>query len=143
RDDPSWISKKLRYKISPAEAKRAIQLLLELGLLTREKGNKFKLTDSTLTTPAEVADVCMTQFHQEMLNQAKESLLRDSGWHREVSVLTAALTLTQFKQIKQEIQEFQTKIMQRFEKPDTEATTVCQFNCQLFTLTDLNGVPHE
>lgn len=135
RENSKWISRRLKGLISPKEAKKAIELLLDLGLIKRNADERLKITDVTVTTPPEVAELVMVKFHQEMLSQAREALVGVEGWQREISGITAALSPAQFKEIKQEIQEFQNRIMQRLEKVDQEANHVYQFNCQLFALT--------
>ncbi|MBI2083574.1 MAG: TIGR02147 family protein [Deltaproteobacteria bacterium] len=137
REDPVWISHRLRRKITPTEAKKTLQLLLDLKMIERDAQGRLKPTVVNLTTPAEVSAISVVKFHEEMLERAKESLGKDAGSKREISSITAALTPTQFRQFKQEIQEFQNKMMQYLENTDPSAPHVYQFNCQLFSLTDL------
>ncbi|MBI2068084.1 MAG: TIGR02147 family protein [Deltaproteobacteria bacterium] len=139
KEDHAWIIRKLGKQLTPAEIKRGIQLLFELKLVERDPDGRLSVTSKNVETSPEVEEVCMTHFHRQMLDRAKESLSKNHGTDREVSCITAALSPEKFRQMKQEIQEFQNRLMQNLEGEDPLATTVYQFNFQLFPLTVVSG----
>jgi uncharacterized protein (TIGR02147 family) len=135
REDPKWISRKLKNLVSPTDVKKMLDLLIELNLVERNDLGTLNIIDTNITTPDEVFDVASFQFHQQMLSLAKRSLVEDQGHKREISGITAALSENQFEKIKQYIQEFQNKLMFELEQPDENQKHVYQFNCQLFPIT--------
>lgn len=136
-ESPEWISKKLKNLVTPAQAKKMLETLLELNLVTKGADGKLSTTETHLCTPPEVSEVVVTKFHKEMLDLAKESLEKDEGTQREISCLTAALTPAKFETIKQTIQEFETKLALQMKETgkEDEEEEVYQFNFQLFSLT--------
>jgi len=50
KEDPIWIVERLDHKISKAEAREGIALLIDLGLVARNDHGKLELTKSGLTT---------------------------------------------------------------------------------------------
>jgi len=137
REEPKWISRRLRNKVSPAEAREAVQLLIELKLIKRNADGRLQPLSVSVTTAPAVGWISVFKFHEAMLDAAKESLKLDRGRDREISSISVALTPQQFQQCKLEIQEFENRLMQNFEKTDPEARDVYQFNFQLFPVTDI------
>lgn len=136
RESGEWISRRLRNLVTPVEAQRMLGLLLKLGLIERNAEGRLVITHLNLTTPAEVRELTLLKFHQDMLKRADDVLAKDDSGDREVSCITASLTREQFGRLKAEIQEFENRIMQDLENSSAGmGDEVYQFNCQLFALT--------
>lgn len=137
KEDPRWISKKLKNQITVGEARDALQLLIDLQLVERSERGVLRQTDKNVTTKKDVEHVAAFKFHSNMLEHAKRSLVEDkSGNGREISGITAALSKEQFDKIKKMIRKFENEIMHSLENPEGEADDIYQFNFQLFPLTD-------
>jgi uncharacterized protein (TIGR02147 family) len=136
KEDPKWMSWKLRGRVTPLQAKKALQLLFNLKMVERDDEGRLRATETNLTTPNEVAEVVMVKFHKEMLLLARESVEHDEGDHREISGITAALTSEQFKAVKTKIQEFQDTLMHELIETNSKASEVYQINFQFFALTN-------
>lgn len=134
-ESSKWICKRLKNLITPSQARKTIQLLLELKLIERDQSGKLKITDTSLDTPDAVHDVAFSNFHKEMLERAKSAIDKDKAFDREISGITAAMSKKQFGRIKQYIQEFQNKLVYELQQTDEPAEEVYQVNCQLFSLT--------
>jgi uncharacterized protein (TIGR02147 family) len=137
RENGKWISRRLKNLITPAEAKKTIQILLDLGLVMRSESGRLQLVDHTVTTSSVVRDLGAFQFHRQMLGLASRALTQDASQKREISGLTTSLSKKQFSKLKQYIQEFQNKVICEFGEPDGEQDQVYQFNFQLFQITDI------
>ena len=69
QDNPKWIASQLRPRIAPADAERALGLLLSLGLVVRdEKTGRIVRGEPTLTTEHEVRSLAVKNFHRQMLD---------------------------------------------------------------------------
>lgn len=141
RESPQWIRRRLNNHITVGETREMIDLLLELGLIER-KEKRLIVTNKNLTTSAEVREMAVIPFHHNMLNRAKRSLEEDPPETREISCITAALSREQFVQIKEMIQEFHNRVMERIDQWDGRGDEVYQFNCQLFSITRNRGKNH-
>lgn len=139
REDPEWIAKRLRPPIKPQEAEYALQVLLRLGLLKRDPEGKLVQADSSLTTPAEVTSLEVCQFHQSMLNDAKEAMFRVPPELRDITSVTVPIPQASLKEIKDRIKNFREEIISVLNKGGTGYDEVYQMNIQLFPVTNTRG----
>lgn len=142
RPDPIWISKKLKRLITPSQARQALELLVTLQLVKEDESGRLLSTDEVISTPAEVEEMSLFNYHHEMLDMAKEALKADNGYKREFSGILAALSPEQFVEFKKEIQEFQNHLAYKFGTSRGNASNVFQFSCQLFSLTKSREEPY-
>lgn len=136
REDPEWICRKLKLKVSPEEIKKSIQLLLDLGLLVRDKNKRLQQHDPKLRTELNVMNMAVLGFHKAMLDKAKESLTTSKTKNRDISALTVAIDQKTYDHIRERMNEFRKEIhalTEECQKPDS----VYQINFQLFDLTEV------
>lgn len=134
RDDPAWIAKRLRPRVTKAEAQSALALLLKLGLIARGEDGRLVLSDAAVTTADEVDSLTVVNFHGEMIDRAAESLTDHKGSDRNISALTIAMSKKKFKEIKERLHQFRKEIRALIGDGD-EPDDVYQINFQLFCLT--------
>jgi uncharacterized protein (TIGR02147 family) len=72
--NPEWIARQLLPKISASDAKRALDTLLELGLLIREADGSIKQQDVLLSTGPETRGLHIASYHRTMMQRAMESI---------------------------------------------------------------------
>lgn len=136
QNDPKWISQKLFPKISETEAERSLRFLLESGQLTTDNKGRIKQSESIMSTGESVASLSVTNYHQEMIKKAKESLKNCSQDERNISSLTMAVTSEVYKKIVKEIYSFQGEIIKLVTSEENKLPEeVCQLNFQLFPVT--------
>jgi uncharacterized protein (TIGR02147 family) len=134
RDDPVWIAKTLTPTITPAQAKRAVSILLELGLLFRDDAGRLVQAQELLETQPGPLGHHVIAFHRSMMALASESLDRIPRDEREISSLTLCLSADQFSDLKQELSQLRSRLLQRYQAgPDCQR--VIQLNFQLFPLS--------
>ncbi len=85
RDDYSRIAKALNPAIRIDEARKAIEVLLKLGLIREDKDGYYKATDNILTTGADVKSLIIANFQKAMMDLAKEAIDRHPVNHRNIS----------------------------------------------------------
>ena len=134
-EDPELIGRSLRPHVSADEVSHTIELLLEIGLLIRDKTGKLKQSESTFTTGSEVAHLASCNYHLEMLKRASESMFHSAQEDRHISGVTIAMSKNTFDEVKKRIAEFSREICSIVEDSE-DADAVYQVNFQLFSLNE-------
>jgi uncharacterized protein (TIGR02147 family) len=134
QEDPAWIATQLLPSISTAEAAGALQLLLELGLVTRDAAGRVRRGEPTLTTGHEVRNLAAGNYHRQMLERASESIERVPRERRELGATTICVNPDTIAEIKLLIQDFREQILERCDRDD-DPSVVYQFNVQFFPLS--------
>lgn len=150
REDPKWISARLKPQVPPGEIKKALEELLALGLLTRDENGKLIVTEAHVSTPDEVTQSPLAHYHREMLRLAGESIDAIPRESRDISALTVGISAESAAKVKKMIQDFRRKIVEAISE-DKAGTAVYQINFQLFPVIDITGAeassverkPHE
>lgn len=70
-EDSEWIAKQFRFKITPREISRAIQTMIDLGLLKRTLKGRLEIAEGRVHTGDDVADEGIKRYHEQMLENAK------------------------------------------------------------------------
>jgi uncharacterized protein (TIGR02147 family) len=140
-EDPSWIARTLLPSISPEQARRALAVLLELGLLVRDESGRVVQPDDLVETPEGPLGHHVVAFHRAMMAHAAEALDHVPRADREIASLTLCLSAAQFDQLKAELALFRSLLLQRY-RADPDAERVVQLNLQLFPLSK-NRESHE
>jgi len=134
RDDPSWIAKTLCPSISKAEAQRALNTLIELKLLVREKDGSISRGEAQLATETETRSLHIANYHRSMMERAAESIDLFPAHDRDVSSLTLCVGIEGIRRYKERIQRFRKELLD-LESLEDEPSQVIQINFQLFPLT--------
>jgi uncharacterized protein (TIGR02147 family) len=135
-DDYSAIAQALSPKIRQEHAKKAIAVLKNLGLIKKNKSGFYKVTDKLLTTGPEVKSLAIANFQRSMMDIAKEAIDRYSAQHRDIATVTFSVSKETFNEIKAELDACRKRILGMVDRSENE-DRVCQFNMQLFPLTQI------
>lgn len=133
RDDPKWIARTLWPAITPTEAKRALAVLRDIGLLVRDAEQRLVQAESLVETPAGPLGHQVVTFHREMMRLASEAIERVPREGREIASLTLCLSPARVRELKAEVEQFENQILQRY--GSGEAEQVVQVNIQMFPLS--------
>jgi uncharacterized protein (TIGR02147 family) len=128
------IAETLNPKITPKEAETAINLLVDLGFIKKDKDGLWVQSDAALSTDAEVKSVAIANFHREMLKLASESIERYPASERDISALTLRVNSESIAEIKRRIIEFRKELLE-FGLNEESTDQVLQINLQAFPLT--------
>jgi uncharacterized protein (TIGR02147 family) len=134
-EDPRWISRVLRPKITPAQAKRGVDTLLELGLLERDATGRLRQSKPLITTGSGPLGHHIVDYHRVMMQKASEALDAVPREDREISSLTLCVSQKVMVDIKERIRRFRREILQMAEFED-KPERVIQINFQLFPLSE-------
>lgn len=130
-EDPTWISAKLRRKVTPAQAKKALALLEEGGLIARDPvTQKYKAVQDKTETTHDIPSEAIRENHKGMIARAQEALEEQTIGMRNFNALTLQFDVAQMNQAKHDIREFVKLFNEKYSS--TESKQVYQLNVQLF-----------
>jgi uncharacterized protein (TIGR02147 family) len=135
KNDPGWIAAHMKPRISPSEAKRAIEILLELGFLVLNDGGGLTQGHAVLSTGPETIGLHIASYHRQMIERAKLSIDEVSARERDISSLTLCIGERNLKLIKQRIRRFRRELVE-LAVLDEDPSQVIQVNFQLFPLSE-------
>ena len=134
RAEPKWIARRLRPRIAPRDAQRALDVLSELGLLAADDDGVLRQSQPLLSTGEGPLGHHIVSYHRAVLERAAEALELFSREEREFGALTLRITQERFESIKHQLYALRQQLLQD-SADDTDATLVVQLNMQLFPLT--------
>jgi len=137
--DPSWMSKKLKGKISKKEAGEAWDILLNLGLVKLNPAtNHFEQAHPAMDFDPGMVDFAIRNFHKEFLERAKSAIDQESLAERELSSLTLAVSEEDLPDLREKIKEFRKQLNLIYSKgsESKKAKHVISLNMQLLVLTE-------
>jgi uncharacterized protein (TIGR02147 family) len=139
KDNWELIAKCVHPEISKEEAKRAVEWLLDHGLIRRLKNGRYEQTHKAITTRAQVKSMVIRNFNRVMIRLAERSLDEVDVTKRHASGITVGLTKDAYNIIEAEIEAFKdriVKIVDSIEKCDS----VYQINIQMFPLMQIPDI---
>jgi uncharacterized protein (TIGR02147 family) len=134
REDPAWIARTLRPRITRAEAARAIETLLSLQLLVRDEEGRLRQADALVSTGAETAGLHIWSYHRMMMERAGAALELFAAAERDISALTLCLSKDGLAEVKERIRKFRRELL-NYSVDQDDPEQVVQINFQLFPLT--------
>lgn len=134
---PEGIAAKLSPKISIPEAKAALRLLEEMGLIRKNSKGEWEQCNQVISTGPEVRSIIIGNFHREMIKLGVESIDRYPPHIRDISALTLTLRKDRISEIKARIASFRQELLD-LACNDDDPDQVTQINIQVFPLTNDN-----
>lgn len=131
--DPTSIARRLLPPITAAEAARALDTLLELGLVEHTEDGGLRQTDKVVTTGAETRGLHVRNYHRAMLERAAAAMEVVPAPQRDISSLTFTADDDTLDEIKGRIQAFRRELIALVSERTGER--VVQLNLQLFPLS--------
>jgi uncharacterized protein (TIGR02147 family) len=133
-EDPEWIAHELLPQITAGQARVALKLLFDLGLLVRGVDGRVTRGEPALDTGHQVASRAVVNYHRQMLDRASEALESVPGTRRDIIALTLAIRPGTVADLKQRMHAFRETVVARCDD-DREPEVIYQMNIQLFPLT--------
>jgi len=136
--DPGYIAQNLRPQITTKEAKEALNILKELGMVRKLSSEKLALTEPHLTVSGPEKTKAVRNFQKQVMQLAAAALDDVDVSERDVSTLTLAVDEGGFADIREMAREFRRQVQKRVEEcefPDR----IMQFNMALFPVTQKKG----
>lgn len=136
-EDPDWIARRLRFRVSNADVKRAIDVLLKLGVLERDDDGALRQGEPLLSTGPEVRSLAVGNFHRQMMERAAEAIETAPRDRREISAVTVPLSAKGFEMFKARIQALRAELLE-LSAHERAPDRVVQFNFQAFSLAEID-----
>jgi len=140
KGDFKELAKMLVPGITPAQAKKAIELLESLGMIRKNPFGYYEKLDAVVTTPNSWQSQAITFYQYQSLDLAKQAFDIWDRKLRDVSTLTLSISADEFKKIQEKINQVQEEILllaQNAKKTDR----VYQINFYSFPLTRIGDKP--
>jgi uncharacterized protein (TIGR02147 family) len=135
-DDAGAIACRLNPPITPAEARRSLDLLSSLGFLRKDERGFWRVTDAHITTGAKWRSSAIKAYQKETIELSAASLDRDPPEMRDVSSLTLSIDRECFDDIREMLRQTRALIVKRVdEMGDRPRDRVYQVNMQLIPLS--------
>jgi uncharacterized protein (TIGR02147 family) len=133
--DAGWIAARIQPRILPEQARKSLELLVELGLVEySEEKQKHVLTQRNVTTGDEVTHMAVTRYHQRVIEIGRESITQVPSVRRDISGLTLSVSQEVAQKIKAEIQKFRKHLLAIADE-SVEPDEIVQVNIQMFPFT--------
>jgi uncharacterized protein (TIGR02147 family) len=117
QEDPEWIARRLRPRIRPSEAARAMALLEKTGLVGRNERGALEPRDGKLATPSTVTSLAVRNYHRALLGLAAQALDGVPVDQRNVTSLTVILTPELYTEVCQRIADFRQALLDYVDDP--------------------------
>jgi uncharacterized protein (TIGR02147 family) len=134
KGDYKALGEALSPPISTREAKASVQLLEKLELIKKDPDNRYRLTDTAISTGPHWKSLAIQSFQEETIRLSSESLSRHPKDTRDVSSITMNITRADFEELRERIKEFRSTII-TYVNEQSSPDCVYQLNIQLFPLT--------
>lgn len=138
KDDPAWVAGRITPSITPAEAKRAMDVLEETGQIRRGADGRWEQAAPVMTTGPQIESLAVAKYHKAMIALAGKALGTVSHEQRNISSLTMTVSPETYKAVVHEILAAQQRIIELVSK-EQRARDVYQLNFQFFPLTRTPG----
>lgn len=135
RADPEWVAAALRPAIKLAEARRALDVLCSLGLITVDEQGGASPADGSVVTPHEIARLAVANYYRGMIGLGAEAVERFDGTQRHLGAVTALVSRELLPRLKAEVAAFTERILDLADSEEAEGEVVYQLNVQLFPLS--------
>lgn len=137
RSDPAWIAKQLRPAITVAQAKKAVETLLALGLV-QQSGKKLLRLDRVVSTGPQTLGTHMVRYHRGMLERASAAIDEFRANERDLTSVTCCVDARAVEELREMIAELRRRCVARTESSPNPQVVV-QLNIQLFPLSTTMG----
>ena len=133
-DEYTRIARLLSPSITAAQAKKAVKLLLKLGLIDKNDKGFYELTGKAITTGPNVRSVAVANFQRETMRLGIEAIDRYPQTERDISTMSVGISEEGMKKISAIIADCR-KAIAEVAGNDPGADRVYQVSFQAFPLS--------
>lgn len=133
-NDYNVILRKLKPRITLAQAKNAIRVLLRYGFIQKNRSGFYRPKHKHITSETGIKPVAVAQFQRDMMDRAKEAIDRFPEKDREISSITFSVAKEDLQKMKEQINICTEKLI-AIVKKSKGMDMVGQLNYQLFPLS--------
>lgn len=115
QEDAEWIARRMHPRIKPAEARRALVLLEQTGLVHRDTAGRLVRGHAKIATPPTVRSLGVRNFHRATLAHAAEALDGLPVEARDITSVTVAMSAGQFEAVRARVAAFRQELLDLIE----------------------------
>jgi len=134
-EDFVWISKKLKGKITPAQVKNSLQILINLGILSRRKDGQLFVSRESIESSNDIPSAAIKEHHKQMMQRASEAIDEQDVSLRQVNSMTFRIDPNKIDAAKEKVLQFIYEFNDEYGM-DKAGGELYQLNVQLFGHTD-------
>ena len=134
KGDTKTLAGKLNPTITPSQAREAVEMLLETGLVAIDGDGRYRPTAVAVSTGEGFASLNVANFQRAYLDMAREGLDRHPREDRDYSTLTFPLRRDQLPMVRNAVARLRSYVMSLSDQTP-QPDTVYQFNFQIFPLS--------
>ncbi len=130
-------------RVSPAQLRKSLSLLLELGLIREQKDGILVRCNRSVTTGEGWHSVTIHTYQRAILEQAKKALESIPREQRDISTITMSVSSSRFAQIQEKIRKLRAELRDMAAE-EKQADRVYQCTFAVFPFTDrLEDTDHD
>ncbi len=111
RADADWIARTLQPRITAAQAREALEVLFELGLLVQAEDGSVMQAETSVATAHQVQGLAVHNYHRQMLQRAVDSLEGAASGERHIVGVTVAIPMSLVGELKAELDRMQERLL--------------------------------
>ncbi len=134
--DYAALARQVTPTITVSEARKAVELLLELNLVEKGPDGCLSLTSRFITTGEEWRTLAVRTFQKETLDIAKQALESIPKEMRDISTLTITMDAEALEKIRERIRQFHREVFEIVDQSG-KVDRAYQVNIQVFPLSKL------
>lgn len=110
REDPYWIARRLRGRVSQEQIREALDFLLSGGYVRRDACGRLEAADDVVLSTDEVKSLAVRSHHRCMLQEAVVAMETLPVEAREFGAMTVAIPTACIPELKERIKNFRKEI---------------------------------
>lgn len=138
RANPMELAARIQPPISEEQAREAIDLLLEIGLLAKGSSGRLQLRDAHLSAGGPEKAAAVREYQGKVLMLARDALEAIPSSERDISTLTFAVDANAFGEIREMLRECRRQIQKRVDE-SPHPDRVIQLAIACFPLANTEG----
>lgn len=136
QDDPQWISKKLKDKVSKEEIVKALKFLIDKRFIIKGKDGKYLPPDKNIECYGGVFKLALTEFHKEMFEMGVKSISNTHRDNRNIKGHTFAIPKDKIANAKKIIDDAEEALIELGNQEES-GSVVMQGQLAIFPLTKI------
>jgi uncharacterized protein (TIGR02147 family) len=134
QEDAEWVATQLMPPIRPAEARKALTELEDMGLLRRNSSGRLEQADAFVASGDEIASAFLARFHKAMIHKAAEAIDLFPSADREIGGVTVTLSREGAERVRKLLRKVRNEILS-LAQDEAAPAGVYQIGCQFYPLT--------
>jgi len=134
KDDYQWLAETVHPAITVAQAKKAVKLLENLGMIRMKNDGYYELTDGFITTGEQWRSIAIRTFQKESCSLAAQALDSVPPGERDISTVTLSLNEEGLNRIRDSLATLRREVVEVAASCEP-VDRVYQINLQLFPVS--------